>query len=104
MNHARIAAEALRFRMATLQDTLVDPRRFDIDRAAACAVGCGDPDIDAAIRRLGTAWVRAGLEPERMCEPWRSGDADRLLHCGGTAVIDALDDIVRGVSRQAVFT
>lgn len=104
VNHARIAAEALRFRLATLQDTIVDARRFDVDRAAACAVGCADPDIDAAIRRLGTAWVRAGLDPARMCEPWLADDAELLLATGGSTVIDALDDIVRGVNRQAVFT
>jgi len=104
MNHARIAAAALHFRLATLQDTLVDPTRFDVDGAAACAVACGDPDIDSALRRLGDTWTRAGLDPARMCEPWRAGDARRLLEVGGIAVIDALDDIVRGVNRQAVFT
>ncbi len=104
MNHARIAAAALRFRQETLQQTLVDSRRFDVERAAACAVGCGDPEIDAAIRRLGTAWRRAGLDPVRMCEPWCEADARRLLASGGAAVIDALDDIVRGVTRQVVVT
>ncbi len=104
MNHARIAAAALRFRLTTLQQTIVDPSRFDVERAAMCAVGCGDPEIDAAIRRLGSAWHRAGLDPARMCEPWREADARRLLEAGGAAVIDALDDIVRGVNRQAVFT
>jgi hypothetical protein len=104
VNHARIAAAALRFRHETLQQTLVDPNRFDVERAAACAVGCGDPEIDAAIRRLGTAWCRAGLDPARMCEPWCEPDARRLLATGGAAVIDALDDIVRGVTRQVVVT
>jgi hypothetical protein len=103
MNHARIAAAALKFRLATLRDTLDDPTRFDVDGAAACAVACGDPDIDSAIRRLGNAWMRAGLDPAGMCEPWRPRDAQRLLEVGGIAVIDALDDIVRGVNRQAVF-
>ncbi|HEX7095991.1 MAG TPA: hypothetical protein VF183_08905 [Acidimicrobiales bacterium] len=101
MNHAKIAAEALRFRMSTLQHTLLDPHRFDIETAATIAVTCGDPTIDSAIRRLGTAWVRAGLEPERMSQPWDERDAGRLLECGGTSVIDALDDIVRGVAAQA---
>ena len=104
MNHARIAAAALQFRLATLRDTIVDPTRFDVDGAAACAVACGDPDIDAALRRLGAAWLRAGLPLERICDPWRAADGRRLLDVGGSAVIDALDDIVRGVSRQRVFT
>lgn len=104
MNHARFAAAALQFRLATLCNTLVDPTRFDIDGAAACAVSCGDPAIDRALRRLGNAWTHAGLDPARMCEPWCTADAQRLLEVGGSAVIDALDDIVRGVNRQAVFT
>ena len=114
MNHARIAAAALQFRLATLQDTLVDPTRFDIDGAAACAIACGDPEIDSAIRQLGNAWTRAGLDPARMCESWCAldgdrqaveiVDGDRLLAAGGIGVIDALDDIIRGVNRRAVFT
>jgi hypothetical protein len=39
-----------------------------------------------------------------MCEPWCEADARRLLASGGAAVIDALDDIVRGVTRQVVVT
>jgi hypothetical protein len=104
VNHAKIAAEALRFRMATLQDPIVDPTRFDIDGAAAFAVTCGDPTVDSAIRRLGTAWVRAGLDPVDICLPWRDADARRLLRSGGPDLIDALDDIVRGISVLAVFT
>ncbi len=104
MDHARIAAAALQFRLTTLQDTMVDATRFDVERAAACAVTSGDPDIDSALRRLGTAGCRAGLPLERICEPWLAGDGRRLLDTGGTAVIDALDDIVHGLSRRAVFT
>jgi hypothetical protein len=103
LNHAKIAAEALRFRLRTLPSTLVD-LDLDLDAAADFAVACGDPDIDAAMRRLGTAWRRAGLDPERMGQPWRDADAHRLLSIGGTEVIDALDDIMRGISSQAVFT
>ena len=103
MNHANMAREALRFRLETLADTLVDPR-YDVEAAASLAVTCADPTIDSAIRRIGTAWVRAGLDPERICEPWHAADARRLLSFGGSDVIDALDDIVRAVSRRAVFT
>jgi hypothetical protein len=104
VNHARIAAEALRFRMRTLPDSLVDSDRFDVNGAADFAVACGDPSIDAAMRRLGTAWRRAGLDPEQMGQPWRDDHARRLLSSGGSDVIDALDDIVRGISAHAVFT
>ena len=104
LNHANIAAEALRFRLRTLPSTLVDLERFDLDAAADFAVACGDPGIDSAMRRLGTAWHRAGLDPQRMGQPWRDVDGERLLAVGGTEVIDALDDIARGISAQAVFT
>jgi hypothetical protein len=104
VNHAKIAAEALRFRMRTLQHSLVDPGRFDIEAAAAVAVTCGDPLIDSAMRRLGTAWQRAGLDPEDLVEPWHDADATRLLDTCGSSVIDALDDILRGVSAQAIST
>ena len=89
----KIAAEALRFRLRTLPSTLVDLDRFDLDGAADFAVACGDPAIDSAMRRLGTAWLQAGLDPQRMGEPWRDVDAARLLDVGGSDVIDALDDI-----------
>jgi hypothetical protein len=104
VNHAKIAAEALRFRMRTLQHPLVDPDRFDIEAAATLAVTCGDPLIDSAMRRLGTAWQRAGLDPSDIVEPWHEADATRLLDACGSTVIDALDDILRGVCAQAVFT
>jgi hypothetical protein len=104
VNHASIAAEAIRFRIATLQDPLVDPDRFDLHGAAALAVACGDPAIDSALRRLGAAWRRAGNDPADLCEPWRAADARRLLTTGGHDLIDALDDIVRGARAQAVFT
>jgi hypothetical protein len=104
VNHASIAAEALRFRMRTLPGSLVDAERFDVDGAADFAVACGDPTIDSAMRRLATAWRRAGLEPEAMGQPWREDDARRLLAAGGADVIDALDDILRGIASHAVFT
>jgi hypothetical protein len=89
--------------MRTLPDSLVD-ERFDVDSAANFAVSCADPAIDAAMRRLGTAWRRAGLEPEQMGQPWRDDHARRLLSAGGTEVIDALDDIVRGISSHSLST
>lgn len=101
MNHAKIAAEALRLRMSTLQRPSLDSRHVDLDDAAACAVSCGDPSVDAAIRRLGAAWVRAGLDPAAMDRPWSAADAELLLQRGGGDVIDALDDIARGIPAPA---
>ena len=97
MNHAKLATEALRFRLAMLPDSTYDAG--GLDRTAAFAVSCGDPLIDSAIRRLGEAWLRAGLPLERICEPWTGAEARRLLAAGGPQVIDALDDIMRGVAN-----
>ena len=69
MNHTLLAREALRFRLASVHRAL-DPSRFDLDGAAAFAVSCGDPVVDSAIRRVGTAWLRAGLDPESIIAPW----------------------------------
>ena len=103
MNHASLAREALRFRLSSVHRAL-DPARFDLHGAAAFAVSCGDPVVDSAIRRVGTAWLRAGLEPDSIVEPWSEIDGNRLLECGGFDVIDALDDIVRTIKTYAVFT
>ena len=103
MNHTLLAREALRFRLASVHRAL-DPSRFDLDGAAAFAVSCGDPVVDSAIRRVGTAWLRAGLDPESIVAPWTESNGNRLLEYGGFDVIDALDDIVRTIKTYAVFT
>jgi hypothetical protein len=103
MNHTSLAREALRFRLTSVHRAL-DPARFDLDGAAAFAVSCGDPVVDSAIRRVGTAWLRAGLDPESIVEPWSETNGNRLLEHGGFDVIDALDDIVRTIKTYAVFT
>ena len=103
MNHTLLAREALRFRLASVHRAL-DPSRFDLDGAAAFAVSCGDPVVDSAIRRVGTAWLRAGLDPESIVAPWTEANGNRLLEYGGFDVIDALDDIVRTIKTYAVFT
>ena len=103
VNHTLLAREALRFRLASVHRAL-DPTRFDLDGAAAFAVSCGDPVVDAAIRRVGTAWLRAGLDPESIVEPWSEANGNRLLDYGGFDIIDALDDIVRTIKTYAVFT
>jgi len=103
VNHTLLAREALRFRLASVHRAL-DPSRFDLDGAAAFAVACGDPVVDTAIRRVGTAWLRAGLDPESIVAPWSEADGNRLLEYGGFAIIDALDDIVHTIKTYAVFT
>jgi hypothetical protein len=48
---------------------------------------------------VGHTWVQAGLVPESIDHPWSAGDAARLRSVGGTALLDALDELVTGVSR-----
>lgn len=103
MNHASLAREALRFRLRSVARA-IDPERFDLDGAAAFAVACGDPTVDAAIRRIGTAWLRCGLDSERIALPWTDDEAEHLLRYGGVDVIDALDEIVRTIKTYGVFT
>jgi len=103
MNHGQLTTEALRFRLDTLQTTLVDPARFDVERAADVAVSSGDPVIDRALRTIGSAWIEAGLPAENMTLPWK-GPAVRDLFGRRPDLLDALDDIVRQVCRRASCT
>lgn len=99
MNHTRIAAEALRYRLNLVRRPLVDDTAWDLDRMASRSVTAADPRVDGAIRRLATAWVDAGLRPESLCEPWCGADVDALFHrC--PELVDALDDIVRVATRS----
>ena len=52
-----------------------------------------------SLRMLGQTWQQAGLVPEAIDLPWSAGDAARLRSVGGTALLDALDELVTGVSR-----
>ncbi len=99
MNHTRIATEALRYRMNLLRRPLVDDAGWDLEQRASYSVTAADPLVDAAIRRIGTAWCRAGLRPEGLCEPW-SGDRVDDLFQRCPELVDALDDIVRVATRS----
>ena len=61
MNLARIAAEALRYRLDLVRGPLVNLTDWDIETMAGMSVAAADPNVDGAIRRIATAWVRAGL-------------------------------------------
>ena len=99
MNHTRIAAEALRYRLNLVRRPLVDDSTWDLDQMAGQSVSAADPRVDGAIRRIATAWARAGLHPEALCEPWAGADVDALFHrC--PELVDALDDIVRVATRS----
>ncbi|MDP6976591.1 MAG: hypothetical protein QF575_08505 [Acidimicrobiales bacterium] len=106
MNHSRIAAEVLRFRFGTLDDHAGARRGlpFDVDEAAEVVVACGDPGVDRALRMVGEAWQAAGLDPGAIDHRWAPGDAARLRTVGGAALLDAVDDLVAGLSRCRTHT
>jgi hypothetical protein len=97
VNHTDIAMQALRYRMATVSDSFTGSR-FDARTVAEVAVECGDPVVDSAIRRIGTAWVRSGLDPEAIVEPWSGPRVDQIFRDDVT-LVDALDDIIKTVHR-----
>ena len=99
MNHARIATEALRFRLGTLATRGEGPQGLKPEEAGDILVTCGDQGVDQALRMLGQTWQQAGLMLEAIDLPWSAGDAARLRAVGGTALLDALDELVTGVSR-----
>ncbi|HCV34622.1 MAG TPA: hypothetical protein DGF10_08135 [Acidimicrobiaceae bacterium] len=102
MNHARIATEALRFRMGTFSAGSESPPILDPDEAGAILVACCDPGVDHALRLVGETWFQAGLSPEQIDHPWSPVDVARLRSVGGTRLLDALDELVTGVSRCRV--
>ena len=97
MNHALIAEQALHYRNAMVVDSFT-AGRFNPAAVAALAVECGDPTIDSAIRRIGTAWMRGGLDTERLDKPWSGCDIDQLF-IDDPSLLDAIDDIIRTVHR-----
>ena len=107
MNHARIAAEALRFRLGTFASGTADQGNgatphdsgFNATEAGEILAACGDPGVDSALRLLGETWQAAGLPVSTMDRPWSAGDAARLRTVGGVRLLDTLDELVTGVSR-----
>ena len=97
MNHALIAEHALHYRNAMVVDSYT-AGRFNPGSVAALAVECGDSTIDTAIRRIGTAWTRGGLDPQRLDKPWSGADVDQLF-TADPSLLDAIDDIIRTVHR-----
>ena len=99
VNHARIAAEALRYRLDLVRGPLVNLTDWDIETMAGMSVAAADPSVDGAIRRIATAWVRAGLPEEGLCKPWACPEAQALFEAN-PHLVDALDDIVRVATRS----
>ena len=99
MNHARITAEAIRYRLDLVRGPLVTVTDWDIETMAGATVAAADPDVDSAIRRIATAWIRAGLPAEGLGKPWACPEA-RALFEANPHLVDALDDIVRVATRS----
>lgn len=97
MNHASITEQALRYRNAMVADSFT-AGRFDPVEASCIAMDCQDPAIDTAIRQIATAWLSAGLAPDRLTEVWVGADIDAVFH-GNAALLDAMDNIIRAVHR-----
>ncbi len=97
MNHARITEQALRYRNAMVADSYT-AGRFDPAEVACIAVECADPTIDTAIRQIATAWLDAGLAPDRLTELWDGPDVDAVFR-GNADLLDAMDNIIRAVHR-----
>ena len=94
MNHTLIAAEALRYRLNLVRGTVVSGDDWDLEQMAGDSVAAADPNVDSAIRKIATAWVRAGIDPLLLCQPWTNAAVDELF-AAQPQLVDALDDIVR---------
>ena len=99
MDHAQIAAEALRYRLTMLGLDETSPRSFDAFGAATRAVTCADYEIDGALRCVASAWTKAGLGAEALSKPWAGPLVDALFS-DNPHLVDALDSIVQRVALQ----
>ncbi len=99
VNHEQIATEALRYRLELVRGPLVSIDDLDLDQMAGATVASAEPAVDSAIRRIATAWIRAGLPAEGLCRPWGCPEA-RALFDANPDLIDALDDIMRVATRS----
>ncbi len=96
MNHTRIAAEAIRFRISTIRRPLVTSETVDVEAMAVAAVTAASPEVDSALRVIATAWQRAGFAPEELVQPWTGEQAEYFR--GRPELIDLIDVIVGGAA------
>ncbi len=99
MNHTRIAAEAIQYRLDLVREPLIRLTDSEIERMANATIAAADPTVDSAIRHIAEAWIEAGIHPEMLCHVWDS-PAVRHLFDTNPRLIDALDDIVRVATRS----
>lgn len=100
MNHTRIAAEAIRYRLGLVKAPLIHLTDVELEQMAGVTVAAADPSVDAAIRRIGTAWTQAGMDPGGLGRVWNCPEVQSLFH-KNPDLVDALDDIVRVATRSA---
>ncbi len=99
MNHTRIAAEAIHYRLDLVRDPLIHLTDNDVERMANATVTAADPVVDSAIRHIAEAWISAGIQPELLCHQWNF-PAVRDLFDSNPTLVDALDDIIRVATRS----
>ncbi len=99
MNHTRIAAEAIRYRLDLVRNPLIHLAPDELERMAGATLDAAEPAVDSAIRRIATAWIDAGIEPELLCRGWDC-PAVRRLFDANPHLVDALDDIIRVATRS----
>ena len=99
MNHAQVAAQALRYRFCSIHGRAPDPNAYDVDAAASRAVTCGDPVVDSAIRRLVSALSAAGVEPSSLIEPWERPEVTAVF-TARPELLDLVDEIVHQAPLQ----
>ena len=97
MNAIQIAEQALCYRNNMVADSFT-AGRFDPASIASIAVDCADPLVNGAIRRLSTAWVRGGLDPAMITNPWNDERVDQIF-ADDPSLLDAIDDIIRVAHR-----
>jgi hypothetical protein len=100
VNHTRIAAEAIRYRLDLVRGSTLTTADWDIETMAGATVAAGDPAVDGAIRKIATAWVRSGLPVDALGQAWACPEAEKLF-AANPDLVDALDDIVRAATRTA---
>ena len=98
---AALIGAALISNVVLLAALLAGPLGWLIQRgmAAEIVVACGDPGVDRALRVVGETWRAAGLSPGAIDHRWSAGDVARMRNVGGSALLDAIDDLVAGLTR-----
>ena len=99
MNHAMIAAQALRFRYRSIHGGSADCSGLDLESWANRAVACADPEIDSAIRQLVSTLVVAGVDADRLVDSWDCPEVAPHFRTR-PELLDLVDTIARQLTLQ----